>query len=604
MLALERITMRLLFIFTFAFSLACQKQEITDAEKASKIFEEYYQLKLDRSPFMAGYADEKIHMDRFDDFSETYQKETLNLNLKLAEKLKNEVNYEKLNRRTKIHYDLMLEAIANEEKGFKWRYHAFAVDHMAGLHSRLPNFLKNYHPVENLKDMENYISRLSDIDRLFDQVIENMNKQAKKGVILPKHSLEKIKATLEGMIANDKMNVYYKGLEKKLEKLKADDEKKSKLKSKAQSIIDTEVLVAHKKFLKSINELIKISKSDIGSWQFTDGKDFYQFMLETATTTKMTAPEVHQLGLNEVKRIHGEIKDIMKKVKFKGSIQDFFKFTKTDSQFYYPDTKAGQDRYMKEAKQLILDLNKKLPLLFEELPPIDVKVVPVPKYAEKASGLAYYQRPSPDGKRPGQYFVNLKSMKELPTFEMEALAYHEGIPGHHLQSLYDIKTRDTNPKFMQLIWHTAHGEGWGLYSEYIPKEYGAYKDPYSDYGRLTMELWRACRLVLDTGIHHFGWTREKAAKFLADNTPSADSANIVAVDRYTVWPGQATAYLIGKNKILELKKMAEAKLGNLFDIREFHREVLQYGSIPLSIIEELINEYVQSKGQKTPSTNS
>ncbi len=570
-------------------------------EKAKKIFEEYHQLNLKLYPNNATYFEDVYNIPKFDDASFKHWKVIKKSLKKFKRYAKRTVKEKKLDRVTKIYFDILMREIDKGVSFYKYRYLHHLFDHMWGPHSSLPETFQTYQQIKNKDDIKAYLSKIKDSYNMFKVLTDETMKQASKGVILPLHSLEKVELTtinvmdqFEGKLFNEN-NLIYKDFVNKVNKVEGllEVEKKEFFKT-AKDYLFTYTLDGYKYFLNGLQDLKSRASSEIGVWQYPKGNKYYKFNLKFHTTLDLTPEEVHQIGLDEVDRIHNEIREIMKKVSFSGTLEDFFKFTRTDKQFYYSNNEQGRKAYMRDATALINKMKLKLKDLFFELPDIDLEVTPVPEYAQESAGLAYYQRPSDDGVRPGKYFVNLKDMSELPKFEMEALAYHEGVPGHHLQSIHEIKTRKDVPKFMKGVWFTAHGEGWGLYSEYLPKEYGFYEDPYSDYGRLTMELWRATRLVLDTGIHHKKWDRLKSIQYLNDNTPAPQSANETAIDRYTVWPGQATGYLIGKNKILELREKAKAALGDKFDIKKFHDIVLKYGGIPLNVLEELINEYIES----------
>jgi uncharacterized protein (DUF885 family) len=333
---------------------------------------------------------------------------------------------------------------------------------------------------------------------------------------------------------------------------------------------------------------------DHGAWKFPKGEAFYNNRLKRITTTSLKANEIHEIGLSEVARIHREMEEIMKKTEFKGSLQDFFEFMRTDKQFYYPNTPEGKKRYLDEATGLISNMKGKLNSLFITKPKADIVVKAVEAFREKSAGKAFYQQPALDGSRPGTYYANLYDMEAMPTYQMEALAFHEGIPGHHMQ-IAIAQELDSIPMFRKFSFYTAYVEGWGLYSELVPKEIGFYKDPYSDFGRLAMELWRSCRLVVDTGIHAKKWTREEGIAYYKANTPNAESDCVKMVERHIVMPGQATAYKVGMNKIVELREEAKDQLGENFDIREFHDVVLTNGAVPLNILEEMVQEWVQSK---------
>lgn len=310
------------------------------------------------------------------------------------------------------------------------------------------------------------------------------------------------------------------------------------------------------------------------------------------TTLDLSPAEIHQMGLDNVQRIHQEMMGIAKKVKFKGELQAFFKFMQSD-RFLFADNKKGKQQYLKKATGYIDAMRVQLDKLFITKPKAGIVVKAVEAFREKSAGMAFYQSATPDGKRPGTYYVNLSNMKALPKWEAEALAYHEGIPGHHMQ-ISIAQELQSIPKFRRYAHYTSYVEGWGLYSEKVPKEMGFYKDPYSDFGRLSMELTRACRLVVDTGIHFKKWSREQAIAYLDKNLPGDHEDNVRQINRYIVMPGQATAYLIGMLKVLELREKAKKALGDKFDIRRFHEVVLTNGPVPLGTLETLVDEYVKS----------
>jgi len=336
------------------------------------------------------------------------------------------------------------------------------------------------------------------------------------------------------------------------------------------------------------------ANTDDGCWKFPDGDAFYKYALRNTTTTNLSPDEIFETGKSEVKRIQDEMKVIMQKVGFKGDLKAFFKYLQEDPKFYYPGDSLGKEAYMTEAKRVIDEMKGRLNELFLTKPKADLIVKKVEPFREKSTAGAFYQEPAPDGSRPGIYYANTYDMKTLPKYEIEALAYHEAIPGHHMQLAIAQEMKGL-PRFRKYGFYTAYIEGWALYTELVPKEMGLYKDPYSDFGRLSMELLRAARLVVDVGIHSKKWTREEAIKYFTDNTPNSEYDCRKEIERYIVWPSQATAYKIGMLKILELRESAKKRLGNKFDIREFHDVVLTNGAVPLNILEELVEEWIKSK---------
>ena len=334
----------------------------------------------------------------------------------------------------------------------------------------------------------------------------------------------------------------------------------------------------------------------VGAWQFPEGGKFYDNALKRMTTTDLTANEIHETGLLEVNRIHDEMRSIMKLVNFKGELSDFFELMRHDPQFYYSNTDSGRQNYLDDVSEIVNSMESKLDELFNVQPKASLNVKRVEAFREQSASKAFYQGPTPDGIRPGTYYVNLYNMEAMPIYQMAALAYHESLPGHHMQIGLQVEL-DNIPKFRKYGNYTAYSEGWALYSELLPKEIGFYQDPYADFGRLAMELWRACRLVVDTGIHKKKWSREEGIRYYMDNTPNPKSDVLKMVERHIVDPAQATSYKIGMMKIIELRNFAKLKLGNKFDIRGFHDIILKNGPVPLNVLENNIRVYVESSKQ-------
>ncbi len=350
---------------------------------------------------------------------------------------------------------------------------------------------------------------------------------------------------------------------------------------------------AYKLLIQDLQALKKIAPVQGRASSLPKGAQFYQHALKTYTTTDSSAEEIHQIGLKEVQRIHREMKTILTQVHYKKSLKDFFKLIQSEK-FTYPSTQKGRDDYLRHTNEIISKMKKSLPKMFRRLPKADIVVKAVEAYREKSAGLAFYYPPTLDGSRPGIYYVNLHDMSAVNKTEMEALAYHEAVPGHHMQ-IAIAQELEHVPLFRKLTHYTAFSEGWALYAEYLPKEYGFYTDPYSDFGRLSMELWRAARLVVDTGLHHKGWSQEKAIDWLNENTPSPAGENTRAIQRYIVMPAQATAYKVGMLKIQELRQRASEKLGKKYDNRAFHDQVLGQGALPLNILENNIEEWIKTQ---------
>jgi uncharacterized protein (DUF885 family) len=370
------------------------------------------------------------------------------------------------------------------------------------------------------------------------------------------------------------------------------DAEKAALQARAAAAWADSAAPAYRELLAEMKRQQALAGTDDGIWRFPDGAAYYSALLANYTTTDLTADRIHQIGLDNVARIHGEMRAIMQQVGFEGTLQEFFEFARSDPRFYH----TSREDYLADVEKHAVQMEAALPRFFATLPKDPLVVKPVEAFREKSAGKAFYQRPAPDGSRPGTYYVNLYDLGAMSKNELEALYYHEGLPGHHLQLSIQTALGDV-PPFRRFGGVTAYSEGWGLYAEELGKDMGFYTDPYSDFGRLQMELWRACRLVVDTGIHHKRWSREQAIQYLSDNTPNPEGDVRKAIERYIVYPGQATAYMIGKLKIMELREKARAELGEKFDIRSFHDAVLKAGPVPLSILEENVEAWIaQEKG--------
>jgi uncharacterized protein (DUF885 family) len=386
----------------------------------------------------------------------------------------------------------------------------------------------------------------------------------------------------------------YADIKAKVTKLAISEAEKADLLARAKTALLTSVKPAYAELVTEMERQQKLAGTNDGIWRFKDGAGYYAQLLKNYTTTDLNGDQIHALGLAQVARIHGEMQGIMKTTGFTGSLQDFFRFIREDPRFYAPNTEEGRALYLAETEKAKQQITALLPQYFGILPKAPLVVKRVEPFREKSAGKAFYQGPSPDGSRPGTYYANLYNMADMPLVEVDALFYHEGLPGHHLQRT--IQTELTNvPPFRRFGGFTAYTEGWGLYSEKLAKDMGLYTDPYRDFGRLQLELHRAIRLVVDSGLHHKKWTREQAIKYVEDNSADAPGGIVKAIERYVVYPGQATAYMVGRLKMSELRDKAQKELGPKFDYRAFHDTVLKDGPVPLDVLEEQVNAWIASQ---------
>lgn len=578
---------------------AVQAQPVqSEIDKANAFFEDTFNRDVMSSPVYQTYMGIKKDYDKWDDNSE--EKALKDLAQTKADLVTlNSIDRAQLDAATQVSYDLKKQDLEASIADFKWRYHNYPVNQMFGTHSMVPAFLINQHQISNVKEANDYIARLNGVPGVFDQLITGLEIRADKNIIAPKfvfpHVIDSSKNIIKGApFEQGEDSTLLADFKRKVNALEIDQAEKDALISKATKALKTAVKPAYSKLINYIAQLEKRADDRDGAWKFPDGEAFYNNALKRTTTTDLTAKEIHAIGLAEVSRIHDEMRAIKDKVGFEGDLNAFMQFMKTDKQFYLANTEAGKAQYLSEAKGLIDNMKTRLDELFIVKPKADMIVKRVEAFREKAAGKAFYQQPAPDGSRPGIYYANLYDMEAMPTYQMEALAYHEGIPGHHMQIAISQELEGV-PKFRKFGGYTAYIEGWGLYSELLPKEMGLYEDPYSDFGRLAMELWRACRLVVDTGIHAMKWTRQEGIDYYVNNTPNATSDGVKMVERHIVMPSQATAYKVGMLKILELREAAKEQLGDKFDIRQFHDVVLKNGPVPLNVLENFVDEWVASK---------
>ncbi|MEM7018285.1 MAG: DUF885 domain-containing protein, partial [Pseudomonadota bacterium] len=545
-----------------------------------------------------GYLGMHENNDKWDDFSEAFEAETHEIDKRQLADLNNTINYDALDEAAKLSYRLFEYGLKQSIDAYQYRDHDYPVNQMFGVQSWIPSFLINVHQVNDTSDAEAYVIRLNGLPDIMKEVVADLKQKEEKGVIAPNFALEKGIVQAQNILKgkpfdeSEEDNAILSDFKRKVEALSLDKAQQIKLIENAQKALLESFKPAYESLIAALAAQQPKAVAN-GAWSLPDGTAYYQFSLQQMTTTNMTPDEIHELGLSEVKRIHEEMHEIMKKVGFEGDLKAFFKHLQDREDMYYPDSDEGRAAALKDATKLIEDFKPQLDKLFKTKPKADVIVKAVEPFRSSA-GKAFYNQPAPDGSRPGTYYVNLTNLKSLPKWEMAALAYHEGIPGHHMQ-IAIAQELEGLPKFRRFgANYTAYVEGWGLYSEYLPTEIGMYQDPYDDFGRLSMELLRACRLVADSGIHHKKWTREEAIKFMLDSLPVTEASASRSVERYFVMPGQATAYKIGMLKFQALQQKARAALGDGFDIREYHDVALTNGPLPLEILEEQVDQWIAS----------
>jgi uncharacterized protein (DUF885 family) len=509
----------------------------------------------------------------------------------------------KLSEEARTSYDMWILELERAETELRWRGNDY-VFVRGGPQSSLPNFLINSHAVDAPADMEAYVARTRAIGGALDQALERARRAAAAGVRPPRfafdQSLEEVQRLTTGapftagadsaLFADARAKVAALQKAGRIDQAGAD----RLLAAQTQAMTDVMKPAYDRVAAWLTAEREKTTAEPQGVHALPDGRAYYDALLRLQTTTGMTADQIHELGLAEVKRIRGEMETLKTRIGFQGPLEDFFVFMRTDKRFFLPNTDAGRAQYLKAAEDYLSAIHARLPEEFGRLPKAPLIVKRVEAFREEAGGAAHYNSGAPDGSRPGVFYVHLADMGGTPTFELEGTAYHEGWPGHHMQiSLAQEMTGQ--PAFRGQYGYGAYIEGWGLYSELLAKEMGFYQDPYSDFGRLGREIWRAIRLVLDTGLHAKGWSEAQALEFYAANSPQPASKMRSEVRRYLVNPGQATSYKVGMVKILALRERARQALGARYDQKGFHEAVLGAGSLPLDILEARVERWIASR---------
>lgn len=567
-----------------------------ESTRLAAFFQQSFDDDVANSPVWQSYLGIKDDYDKWDDMSDAAtQVEIEKITQRLAQAKLFDTSL--LSAQEQLSLEIYQQDIQRQLANDAFRHHTYVMHQFRAAHTFVPSFLINIHRISDISDADAYIQRLLGVDSMFDQVIDQLRIREKLGVYPPRWAYDQMIQASHNVISGTPFtesttdSTIYADFVQKITALGLSNAEKSGYISELTAALTQSVQPAYEKLITELMKQRLMSPEGDGVWRLPEGDKWYQNRLEWFTTTRLNAEEVHQIGIENVDRIHAEMRNIMQQVKFTGTLAEFFTFMRTDPQFYYPDSDQGRVDYMTDAKAYIDTMEAKIPEYFGLTPEARMIVKQVEAFREKSAGKAFYQSPAIDGSRPGIYYANLYDMSAMPTYQMEALAYHEGIPGHHMQRAI---TQELNgiPDFQKYASFTAYTEGWGLYTEELGKDMGFYQDPYSDFGRLAMELWRACRLVVDTGLHAKRWSREEAIEYLVDNTPNARYDAVKAIERYIAMPGQATAYMIGKLKIMELRDKSRAALGDNFDIRGFHDEVLKDGPVPLSLLESKIDAWI------------
>tara|TARA_B110000881_G_scaffold11801_1_gene8826 strand:- start:303 stop:2147 length:1845 start_codon:yes stop_codon:yes gene_type:complete len=604
----------LLTVMTCFFLTSCGNQSSLEAvvdqqsetEKLNAWFEVKYEEGLMMSPLGLTFQGRKERYNEIDDMSETAQLETLQWKGNSVQEMKTTFDYSKLSDAAKISYDLWEHQYESGLAGKAFMRRGYAFHQMNGTHSFFPTLMMNYHSVETEQDMKDYVSRLSAIGGAMTELTDQAKLAALEGVRPPRFAYEIVVKEAQSIISgvpfdtgSDDSSLWADAKAKTavlVESGVITEEQGAALLATTRSALVDNLAPGYQNLIAFMNDDIKnTSESAQGVHALPDGAAYYEYRLKSITTTDMSAEEIHQLGLDEVKRIRGEMEVIKEKDGFEGTLQEYFakiRESKDDEKYYYDNTDEGRQAYIDDATAAIENLKKELPSYFGILPKADLVVKRVEAFREQDGAPQHYYRGTPDGSRPGVYYAHLSDMKAMPKNELEVIAYHEGLPGHHMQISIAQELQGI-PKFRTQAGSTAYSEGWALYTEALAKEMpNTYVTLGSDFGRLGSEIWRAIRLVVDTGMHHKQWSQQDAVDFFAENSPAPLQTIETEVRRYLVIPGQATAYKIGMIEIQRLRKISEDQLGDKFDIRAFHDTVLSGGALPLSMLERQVKSWI------------
>jgi len=554
------------------------------AKRFRDLLADDWEYTLREDPTFASHLGDKRYNDRWPDVSlgaisrrQQHEKELL--------ATLDQIDSSQLFSEDRLNYQLFRKEVAESVEMIPFRSFLIAITQRGGIQTE--NETADSLVFSAVKDYEDWNTRLRSFPALMEQTIELLRTGAKEKLVQPQVVMRRLPDQIRKQIVEKpEESPYYKPFQKFSAEISASEQ--GRLKKDAAAAIRDCVVPAYREFAKFFDaEYYPACFEQVGAWQLPRGDEYYKLRAKHFTTTSLTPEEIHAIGLKEVARIRREMDDIVRKVEFKGSFQEFLQHLRTDKQFYYDTPEELLNGYLALSKRIDPELTK----LFKNLPRIPYGVEPIPEFIAPDTTTAYYRQPSADGRRPGTYFVNLYRPETRPKYEMEALTVHEAVPGHHLQLALQAELGEL-PPFRRYGGFTAFVEGWGLYSESLGEDLGLYNDPYSKFGQLTYEMWRAIRLVVDTGMHAKKWTRQQAIDLVKENTAKTELDIVNEVDRYIAWPGQALAYKIGELKIKELRERAKKQLGDKFDIREFHDVVLRQGAVPLDVLEQIVDEWI------------
>ncbi len=535
--------------------------------------------------------------DQLDDTTPAADERRLALAERQLAEMKARFDPARLNEQGRLNYRLFEQQVATAREQAAFRDYGFPVSTNGSPAGDLPVFLVNQHRVESAADAQAYIARLRDSQRVMAETAATIRRQAALGIVPPQLVFGPARADAAKVLvgapftpgADSTLLADFRG---KVAALNLSPEDKARLVAEATDALAGPYREGYATLQAALDEAEPLATGNDGAWSLPNGDAYYQARLRYYTTTDLTADQIHQIGLEQVASIGAEMEAVKARVGFDGTLPEFFEELRTNPKWQYSNDDAGRARYLEDARADIAKIMAAAPRFFRVLPKASLEVRAVEPFRQDTASVAFYNRPAPDGSRPGIFYVNLADMTQVQKTQVEAIANHEGAPGHHFQ-VARAQEIEGLPKFRRFGFYSAYGEGWGLYSERLAKEMGAYTDPYSEFGMLSLQMWRAIRLVTDTGMHAKHWSRERAIQYFRDNAPLSERDIVKEVDRYLNNPGQATSYMVGQLKISALRARAERELGGRFDIRDFHEAVLGGGAVPLDVLEERVDSYIE-----------
>jgi uncharacterized protein (DUF885 family) len=551
-------------------------------------------MTLSQLQFLPAWLD--FHSDELDDRSLAFQEKQerwLDRELGILRR------YRRSGIRDTLSHDILDWFMADASDGIRWRFHTYPLNQMFGEQNNLPSFMLQTHRIERTRDARNYVARLEGFERYFDQVLEGVRERERRGVVPPRFVVQRVLGEMRDFIAPPVTeHVLYTHLRARLDSIPdVRPRDRDAILARAEAALTERVYPGYRKLIAQAEQLEGVATVEDGVWKLPEGEAFYQYNLRQYTTTDLTADQIHDMGLQEVARIEAEMRAILEAEGYRvgGSVGATLAEVFREPRFGWPDSDEGRAAILAEYQRIVDEIDAGLAPVFNVRPAVGVRVERIPPFKEATSALAYYNRPALDGSRPGVFYANLRDVAEHKRPRMRTLAYHEAIPGHHFQ--IGIAQELTGmPFFRKVVPFTAYTEGWALYAEQVAAEHGFQDDPYDRLGYLSDQMMRACRLVVDTGIHARRWTREQAIEYMRAYTGMPESEATAEIERYIVMPGQATAYMVGRLKILELRERARQRLGERFEVREFHDVVLKNGAVPLTILERIVEDWIAARG--------